>query len=221
MPAQVRWPMSNKNQRPMSFVGQISLNELPEFQERSLLPKNGILYFFSTSIVFFDRGFDGTVIHVPGSRLATAERAPPPNANGFFEHPSLGPTSWIAEAEKWPMKARVCSTFPQYTPEDTVTDLDLWDGCADMISAIDKKFNHSLDHCPTLNFDGYQLLGHPCVSQYQQRILVRDHIMLLELNRIGGVQAPFDQIGLVQYWIKREDLVARFERTMQTLDTSL
>jgi uncharacterized protein YwqG len=221
LPECFEWPRSNKNGRPMCFIAQINLDELPDFSERHLLPLNGMIFFFSTSIAFYDHGFDGTVVFVPDSKECCAERAPPNDANRFFEHPDLDPTLWIAEAEPWHMVTRSCWTFPQHFPSDADIDNELFEESTNLISLIDSEFNRSIGTAQTLKFNGYQLLGHPIVTQYQQEQLFKDHAMLLQLGRLEQVPKPFEKIGIAQFWIRRDDLVGhRFDLTKQTLDTA-
>ncbi len=52
LPEGTRWPYSGN--LPLAFIAQINLEELPDIQERQLLPAKGILYFFYEPTQNFD-----------------------------------------------------------------------------------------------------------------------------------------------------------------------
>ena len=71
-PKKMNWPKSKFNQKYLSFLGQINLNEIQEYDEKKLLPSDGILYFFFN----LDSGDDGEVIF--SKEVNELEKANPP-----------------------------------------------------------------------------------------------------------------------------------------------
>jgi len=47
LPAHVEWPLSKYDNQPLSFVAQIRLQEIKVWDVSDMLPKDGIVYFFS------------------------------------------------------------------------------------------------------------------------------------------------------------------------------
>lgn len=85
LPPTTRWPAAaNSDQsyanRPIAFLAQIDCSEIPEFDGRSILPKDGTLFFFyNTSIWDFYPGEEplGRVIYHPESVKGFMPRQPP------------------------------------------------------------------------------------------------------------------------------------------------
>ncbi len=55
LPIELNWPKNNSDNFPFSFLGQINLKEVNKFDEMSLLPKSGIIYFF-LNLESYDEG---------------------------------------------------------------------------------------------------------------------------------------------------------------------
>ena len=66
------WPTSKIDNQHLSFLGQINLEEVKEFDEKGLLPLKGMLYFFFN----LDSGDDGEVIFL--KNVSVLEKAVPP-----------------------------------------------------------------------------------------------------------------------------------------------
>lgn len=58
LPKKISWEKSEFNNKYFSFLGQINLEEVKEFDEQELLPKKGMLYFYFN----LDSGDEGKVI---------------------------------------------------------------------------------------------------------------------------------------------------------------
>jgi len=63
LPINMKWPNSEFDSNPYTFLAQINLSEIDSFEEEIKLPNNGMLYFFFN----FDVWDDGIVIYVRDS----------------------------------------------------------------------------------------------------------------------------------------------------------
>jgi len=52
MPKNTSWASSIYNKEILSFIGQVNLKEINDFDEINLLPEKGMLYFFLISIQY-------------------------------------------------------------------------------------------------------------------------------------------------------------------------
>jgi hypothetical protein len=85
LPRKIEWPRGNilaadsleRETVALTFVAQIDLSELPDFDARPYLPQVGTLYFFCSSSFVDESSPPGRVIHYPGSAHRFPERAPP------------------------------------------------------------------------------------------------------------------------------------------------
>jgi hypothetical protein len=85
LPRKIEWPRGNilaadSRERvtvALTFIAQIDLSELPDFDARPYLPHVGTLYFFCSSSFVDGRSPPGGVIYHPDSADRFTERAPP------------------------------------------------------------------------------------------------------------------------------------------------
>jgi len=103
LPEGITWPYSGE--LPLAFVAQINLNEIPMFQDRMLLPQQGMLYFFYEPT----QNFNSEVLR-PGHSFFTVK---------FFEQPgTLTPKLLPDELEKrwrfpsWKITFQIKDTYP-------------------------------------------------------------------------------------------------------------
>jgi Domain of unknown function (DUF1963) len=85
LPPEIDWPRAEvaaadePETVALTFIAQIDLSELPDFEERSLFPQTGTLYFFCSS-VFEDEGRPPCrILYYAGAADRLPERAPPPD----------------------------------------------------------------------------------------------------------------------------------------------
>ncbi len=232
LPRDLSWPISRSDKRPLCFVAQFNLRSLPQVDRLSELPSRGILFFFSRSIIRYDLGFEGAVVFAPNVSENLPSRSPPDGVHEYWynDNVEVGGVPTILEAPKRTLVARACTSYPNTPPG--AADADTFDVYEEVSEWLDDQTNNAYlgDRIELADFPGmvrgwgqggYQLLGYPMLTQYQQEELNRDHRLLLELGNVPAPPAPYDLAGLVQYWIKPNDLQnRRFDRVKQTIDTS-
>ncbi|HXY57777.1 MAG TPA: DUF1963 domain-containing protein [Methylocystis sp.] len=93
LPPEYEWPvvtLSDGSQASLDFLAQIRLADLPQAPERSLLPKEGVLYFFALALagepLEEEHGRDSwRVLYYPGDASAFPSRTPPANSARVWE----------------------------------------------------------------------------------------------------------------------------------------
>jgi uncharacterized protein YwqG len=105
LPAEIDWPRAEvcaadePETVALTFIAQIDLNELPDFEERSLFPRTGTLYFFCSSAFEGEGAPPCRVFYFAGSADRLPERAPPPDlmplagADGDYQVKWLDPAT--------------------------------------------------------------------------------------------------------------------------------
>src|SRR5262249_38071922 len=79
------WPTAEvrANEEPetgaLTFIAQIDLTELPQFEARSLLPKTGVLHFFCSSVFEGEGHPPCRVLYYPARLDPLPVREPPPD----------------------------------------------------------------------------------------------------------------------------------------------
>jgi uncharacterized protein YwqG len=85
LPPDVEWPRAEvaadveEETVALTFVAQIDVSELPQFEGRSLLPEQGTLFFFCSSAFEGESNPPCSVLYHPESAAAFPQRQPPPD----------------------------------------------------------------------------------------------------------------------------------------------
>jgi len=107
LPKKASWVTSKFDDTYLSFLGQINLEEVKEFDEQELLPKKGMLYFFFN----LDSGDDGKVVFL--EETTELERAVPPEE--FKEQrKSFWQRLFTGRAKKRILKESQVEVFKEY-----------------------------------------------------------------------------------------------------------
>jgi hypothetical protein len=116
MPADLAWPMRAKTGKPMSFLAQIDLSELPPTARAQGLPATGVLWFFAGLDDTIDEAEQVAVIYRP-SAGPWPERAAPADL------PSMsGESPYSLFAEGDPLASVAVRQAMSFRPIDTYAD---------------------------------------------------------------------------------------------------
>lgn len=102
MPAGLDWPRRRSTRKPMTFLAQVDLSEIPETARPQDLPKTGTLWFFATIDYVMEEPEQVAVLYRPAGSEPWPERAPPKD---------LGPV----REDEWPH-----DIFPEGDPRASI-----------------------------------------------------------------------------------------------------
>ncbi|ULL17096.1 DUF1963 domain-containing protein [Paenibacillus sp. H1-7] len=237
LPSQVKWPMTSDG-IPMTFLAQLHLREVTDYDESSPLPANGMLYFF----VGIDEpayNIEHRVLVVPEDQLGSAERRISPEVtalegsyNGFrvIASPSLEPPNYayvdyeqienetvgyeeyedLSFAISGAGKGEVARLFgyPMGQHDDSEYEAALM-----LLTGA----NYSYSKTEALK----HLIAHFAGDETKAKQEIQDTLMLLELESDQEIGFCWWDAGVLQFFIRKEDLLAgRFDRTYCSLYSS-
>ncbi|MDG2528480.1 DUF1963 domain-containing protein [Caulobacter endophyticus] len=102
MPAGLDWPRQRSTRKPMTFLAQVDLAEVPDAARPPGMPKTGTLWFFAALDYLMEEREQVAVLYRPARREPWPERAPPKD---------LGPV----REDAWPYDA-----FPKGDPRASI-----------------------------------------------------------------------------------------------------
>jgi uncharacterized protein YwqG len=116
LPPEVEWPraevtaVDDPETVALTFIAQIDLSELPDFEEKSLFPQTGTLYFFCNSVFESEGSPLCKVFYYAGDTASLPERAPPADLmplageGGGYQVKWLDPADFHSKVEfKYPV----------------------------------------------------------------------------------------------------------------------
>ncbi len=223
LPSECVWP--SWQGKPLSFIAQINLSELPEFSERSLLPQSGYLFFFydserSTSGTYKSERGSFAVFYTTGLVCAMHIDDIPEGLDqkAIFEPAQLSFSTGMSEPGwEHPSLEHIGLSFEQRLEY------------AEAISQAEKRKQGSGKR------SCHQILGYPYSLQYpvawdcerarlgfweadreEQKALdpliregIEDWELLLQIDRDLQTKMEWPGDGRIYYMIRRQDLVLR------------
>ena len=197
MPPTLKWVYFQD--KPMSFVGQINLANLPDFESRTLLPQSGVLYFFSAY---------GWGDKIPWDYETTDELSKVIYWDGETSHlKTTYSDHYVEKFTQTVIEFQPILTLPDYQdqerPELRPFDFDSEEYRRYELSWLlrevysDYYFNHS----------PHQMLGYPKVEQNSFR--EPDEILLLQVGSdvsLDSSQFEWGDGGRIYFLIREEDL---------------
>lgn len=235
LPPVVRWPEYNGS--PMSFLGQINLEDLSELASAGSLPSSGRIYFFY-DVEEMTWGYDPDdkdtwrVLYWNGPREDLARRPFPEDLERDY---TFFPCS---------LEFREELSLPPYNSLQ-IEDLGLSDDDVDKyVDYLDSFYDEELtEHVPV-----HQILGHPDPIQNEMQLEcqlasnglnvgspsgyedprveelspgARDWMLLLQLDTDDNPSWMWGDMGRLYFWIRRQDLRERaFDKAWMILQCS-
>lgn len=218
LPADVPWP-EWKN-KPLAFLCQIDLREIPQACDRHGLPSSGMLYFFYTQeqeTWGFDPKDEGSCQVVYSSSPSDAPRTAPDRLRKDYVYTEK-PVAFIP-----------VETYPDWQ-DDRVTNLDLNDTQGDQYTELcsdvfgDNPAHHLFGYPSPIQGNDMdlecQLVSHGLycgdASGYQDpranelEAGKHDWILLLQLDTDDDAGMMWGDCGRLYFWIKKEDLAKSY-----------
>ena len=229
LPDDVPWP--EWKDKPLAFLCQIDLSEIPEASERRGLPASGMLYFFyhqEQETWGFDPKDEGSWRVVYESTPSDAPCAPPDGLEKDYIY------------KEKPVVLSPVETYPDWQ-DDRVGDLNLNEIQS---GQYDELCSGVFGHNPAHHLFGYpspvqgndmdlecQLVSHGLycgdASGYQDAQAKEletgrhDWILLLQLDTDDDTEMMWGDCGMLYFWIRKEDLVnGRFDKCWMILQCS-
>lgn len=231
LPAALPWP--EWKGKPLAFLCQINLAELPDDCERSALPSSGLLYFF------YNQGQETWGFDPEDAGSWRVLYADAPSANGAPRAAPAGMNEDGIYPEK-PVALVAIKTYPD-SQDERVSALNMNDIQSDQYCELTSRvFN---------NGPGHHLLGHPSPVQNNDMDLEcqlashglncggsmsasdprvkelesgrQDWMLLLELDTDDDAGMMWGDCGKLYFWIRRDDLKnKRFDKSWMILQCS-
>ncbi|HYL99351.1 MAG TPA: YwqG family protein [Blastocatellia bacterium] len=214
LPDEQIWPAIDR--RPLSFIAQINLSQLPKFAERGLLPSYGILSFFYDAVnqpwglIAQDRG-KWKVLYFDTS-------------SGISRRPAEVDANRCPQFEAYAMEFEPKITFSRpglSAIKEVFVDVDELDMTYDQSYGLIEEFETVSEASL-----GHQLLGRPYALQEDMEPLcesllgdgtvnekrgelpsISDWRLLLQISSDRKVGMEWGDAGYLYYWIKRDDLI--------------
>jgi uncharacterized protein YwqG len=218
LPDEVPWP--EWKGKPLAFLCQLNLAEIPESSDRQGLPRTGMLYFFydqEQETWGFDPKDRGSwrVIHVAAAPTTDVQRAAPPGL---------------------PKEAIYKEKRVSFTPVQTYPDLQ--DARVSALDLSDEQWDEYTDLCAKVFGDAprHHLFGYPSPVQgndmdlecqlvshglycgdgtgYQSTKAKEleagrsDWMLLFQLDTDDDTEMMWGDCGMLYFWIRKEDLKA-------------
>lgn len=237
LPADVEWPVDSKG-TPMTFLAQLRLRELMDHDEASRLPANGALYFF---IGIDEPAYDieHKVLYLQEEQLQAAQRRHAPevtaledaftgyqvSARSTLEPPNYGYVDYEQvedDEHDYEHYEELCFELTGYSSNDLATMFgypETQHGDCEYEAALKlltgEKYNYS--ETEALKQITRHLNGDPDRAQQE----IRDTLLLLALGSDDDVGFCWWDAGELQFFIRKEDLLAgNFDRTYCSLYSS-
>lgn len=237
LPASVEWPVDSGG-TPMTFLAQLRLSELTHQDEEALLPVKGILYFF----VGVDEpayGIEHKVIYLPEDKLQEAKRLRSPevtalegeftgyrvSARSTMEPPNYGYVDYeMVEDDEHDYKQyeKLCFELNDGNSNDLAVMFgypSTQHGDCEYEAALHlltgKQYNYSTDSALE------QITDHFKGDSDRAKQEVEDTLLLLALDSDQEVGFCWWDAGELQFYIRKEDLLAgNFANTYCSLYSS-
>lgn len=237
LPAMVDWPV-NSDGTPMTFLAQLRLNELVPYDVSTLLPAKGMLYFF----IGIDEpayGIEHKVIYLTEDKLQEARRCASPevtaledvftgyrvNARSTMEPPNYGYVDYdIVEDDEhdYEQYEELCFELNEENSSDLAVMFgypSTQHGDCEYEAALHlltgQKYNYSTDSALEQIADYFK--GDSDRAKQE----VQDTLLLLALDSDQDVGFCWWDAGELQFYIRKEDLLAgNFANTYCSLYSS-
>ncbi|WP_413362976.1 YwqG family protein [Lysinibacillus sp. 3P01SB] len=237
LPASVEWPVDSGG-TPMTFLAQLRLSELTHQDEEALLPVKGILYFF----VGVDEpayGIEHKVIYLPEDKLQEAKRLRSPevtalegeftgyrvSARSTMEPPNYGYVDYeMVEDDEhdYEQYEKLCFELNDGNSNDLAVMFgypSTQHGDCEYEAALHlltgKQYNYSTDSALE------QITDHFKGDSDRAKQEVEDTLLLLALDSDQEVGFCWWDAGELQFYIRKEDLLAgNFANTYCSLYSS-
>lgn len=237
LPAMVDWPV-NSDGTPMTFLAQLRLNELVPYDVSTLLPAKGMLYFF----IGIDEpayGIEHKVIYLTEDKLQEARRCASPevtaledvftgyrvNARSTMEPPNYGYVDYdIVEDDEhdYEQYEELCFELNDENSSDLAVMFgypSTQHGDCEYEAALHlltgQKYNYSMDSALEQIADYFK--GDSDRAKQE----VQDTLLLLALDSDQDVGFCWWDAGELQFYIRKEDLLAgNFANTYCSLYSS-
>lgn len=237
LPADVEWPV-NSDGTPMTFLAQLRLNELVPYDIAALLPAKGMLYFF----VGVDEpayGIEHKVIFLPEEKLQEAKRYHSPeattledefigyrvSARSTMEPPNYGYVDYdIIEDDEhdYELYEELCFELNDENSSDLAKMFgypSTQHGDCEYEAALHlltgQKYNYSMESALKTITDHFK--GDSDRAKQE----VQDTLLLLALDSDQDVGFCWWDAGELQFFIRKEDLLAgNFANTYCSLYSS-
>lgn len=237
LPTSMQWPLT-KDGIPMTFLAQLNLEELSGHDTASLLPVDGMLYFF----VGIDQpayDINHRVLYVTKEELAGAERRFAPEETALEEsfrgfrltaRPSLEPPNYAYvdydqienESVGYEDYEDLSFSINGSRSDDVATLFGYPDGQHD-----DAEHEAALTILTGTNYNYSkskaleQITAHYAGDEAKARQEIEDILLLFELESDNDIGFSWWDAGALQFFIRKEDLLARrFDRTYCSLYSS-
>ncbi|OZB95347.1 YwqG family protein [Paenibacillus sp. XY044] len=237
LPADVEWPFDSKG-TPMTFLAQLRLRELVDHDEASLLPANGALYFFlGVDEPAYD--IEHKVLYLQEEPLKDARRRPAPKATAIedtftgyrvsarstMEPPNYGYVDYeLVEDDEhdYEQYEELCFELTGYNSSDVAMLFgypETQHGDCEYEAALKlltgEKYNYSEAEAMK------QITQHLNGDSDQAQQEIRDTLLLLALGSDDDVGFCWWDAGELQFFIRKEDMLAgNFNRTYCSLYSS-
>ncbi|MGG4493795.1 YwqG family protein [Brevibacillus reuszeri] len=238
LPPQLEWPQTTDG-TPMTFLLQLNLKELVKHDESSLLPARGMLYFF---VGIDEPAYDieHRVLFLQDDQLVSATRRHSP-----------GETALEEQFAGYQLGARATLEPPNYAYVDydqIETDSFSFEDYEDFRFLLTDMMDHddvaTLFGYPTGQHDDseyeaalmlltgkqydykmekalHEITAHFAGDETKAKQEIQDTLMLVEIESDNEVGFCWWDAGVLQFFIRKEDLLAgRFDRTYCSLYSS-
>lgn len=212
-------------------MGQIDISTLPNGEMRSLLPENGILYFFYDA-AFFTRGFQSSEVkncvhYLPGPTSGWVEAALPDDmpetkseAGGkTFGKCAVSPQTvqqFPEGSERVHYDRHLDFKYASHTQEERMLD-QLWQQTASELG----KAEYERIFLGTEKHPKHWMGGYPSNIQDAGLEYGTSDVLLMEFGREESIGWLWGEAAAFQYWIRPEDLAkGNFEKTVLTIEGS-
>ncbi|WP_435925641.1 YwqG family protein [Paenibacillus sp. DYY-L-2] len=237
LPADIEWPVNSEG-TPMTFLAQLRLNELVPHDISARLPANGMLYFF----VGVDEpayGIEHKVIYLPENKLQAAKRCPSPketalegeftgyrvSARSTMEPPNYGYVDYdlIEDDEHdYELYEELCFELNDENSSDLAMMFgypSTQHGDCEYEAALHlltgQEYNYSMESALKTITDHFK--GDSDRAKQE----VQDTLLLLALDSDQDVGFCWWDAGELQFFIRKEDLLAgNFANTYCSLYSS-
>ncbi|MEK5059153.1 MULTISPECIES: YwqG family protein [unclassified Paenibacillus] len=237
LPSSIVWPQASSG-TPMTFLAQLNLDEIHKYDESSLLPSSGMLYFF----VGIDEpafNIEHQVLFVQRDELDGAARRKSPNittlegkftgyqleARSSLEPPNYAYVDYdVIEDEEHDYEEYEDLSFAirDRLREDVVQIFGYPEGQHDdaeyeaaLMLLTGEQYKYSTEEA--LKRISEKLAGGETAAMQE----IQDTLMLLEIDSDDDIGFLWWDAGVLQFFIRKEDLLAgRFDRTYCSLYSS-
>lgn len=237
LPSNVEWPLDS-NGTPMTFLAQLRLHELSSHDESSLLPEGGMLYFF-VGVDEPSYHIEHKVLYLQEERLLETKRQPSPEvtaleekfigyrvtARATIEPPNYGYVEYEQvedDEHDYEQYEELCFELTGENSSDIAvlfgypaTQHGDCEYEAVLRLLTGEEYNYSVKAAME------QITAHLNGDSDKAELEVRNTLLLLALDSDQEIGFCWWDAGELQFYIRKEDLLARnFERTYCSLYSS-